>query len=123
MSKRKTTINEKTLTPEFQINVTDVNINVAQKVIVTTEDKLRLCLLRHLQYIGKKRGWTTPLAIFLTVIVTCVTTTFKDVGLSASTWQAVFAVMGGLSFVWLVWSIYQALKAKKLEDIISELRG
>lgn len=122
MSEEKATIDERSLANQLRINVTDVHINTSQQMIITTRDKLDLCLLRRVQYIGKKNAWVTPLGILLTIIITFGTTTFTDIGLSAYTWQAIFIIAGILTFVWLLWCIYQAMKAKKV-DIVKELTG
>jgi len=70
----------------------------------------------------RRRSWIAPLGIVVTIVVTIVTSTFKDVGLSADTWYAIFIIVGFLSFVWLVWSIKEVLKSEKIEDIVEELK-
>lgn len=51
-----------------------------------------------------------------------VTSTFKDVGLDSATWHAIFIVTGFISFGWLAWSIKEAWKSEKLDDIVNELK-
>lgn len=104
------------------VRVKKIYDNLGQEVIMTTEDKLRLCLLEHLQYIGKRRAWSTPLGILLTVIVAFVTTEFKDVGFSAYTWQAIFVIVGILTAIWFAWSIIQIPKSKTVEDVVNKLK-
>lgn len=104
------------------VNVERVHINVSQEVIITTEDKVRLCLSEHLKRMEKKRGWIAPLGILMAIVLTLVTTTFKEFGLSAATWQAIFIVGAVLSGVWLVWSIREAQRSQKIEDIVAELK-
>ena len=120
--KKKATVDMKTPVGRLLTHATKVHLNLSQELIVTTEDKVRLCLQNHLQYTGEKRGWIAPLGILLTVTVSLVTTTFKDVGLSAYTWQALFIIIGILSFMWLVWCTYQATKVKTIEDLVRELK-
>ena len=126
-SEQETSINMKSLTSQL-VNVEKVHINVSEEVIIVTEDKLRLCLIKYLQNLGKKRAWISPLGIFLTIIVALGTTTFRDIvigenmSISANTWQAIFIIASILSFGWLCFSIAQALKTKKIEDVVKELK-
>jgi hypothetical protein len=123
MSEQKPIITEKALLDRLLVDVKSVNFNVSQDLIVTTEDKVSLCLKEHLEYVEKKRAWVTPLGIFLTIIATLVTTTFKDVGLSADTWQAIFIIIGVLSFGWFISAAYKSRKARTIEDIIKKLKA
>ncbi len=107
---------------EGLVNVSEVHLNVSQEVIVTTEDKIRLCLSKHLDNMGKKRGWIAPLGILLTIILTLVTSDFTDMGFDAPTWQAIFVVSGIISLMWFLNSVKNALKSEKAEDIIGELK-
>jgi len=104
------------------VNISEVHLNVSQEVIITTEDKIRICLSEHLKRMEKKRGWIAPLGIIATIAVTLVTSTFKDIGLDAPTWRAIFIIAGIISFGWLVWSIKDAWKSVKLEDIVGEFK-
>jgi hypothetical protein len=70
----------------------------------------------------KKRGWIAPFGIFIAIVVTLVTTTFKDIGLDAATWQAIFIIVGIISFGWFVGSIKGALQSENLEEIVHELK-
>lgn len=97
-------------------------MNLPQEVITTTEDKVRLCLSEHLKRMEQKRGWVTPLGILVALIATLMTTNFKDAGLDAATWKAIFIIATGLSFGWLIYSVIKALRSEKIEDIIGELK-
>ena len=103
------------------IPVSGVHTNVAQELIVITEDKVHLCLSKYLKRI-RKGSWIAPLCILITIVGTLVTSSFKDtLSLSANTWLAFFIFGGLLCFVWLVCSIIQTLKSKKEEDIIEDI--
>lgn len=104
------------------INVSEVHLNVSQEVIITTEDKIRICLSEHLKRMEKKRGWIAPSGIFITIVIVLITSTFKDIGIDAATWRAIFILSGIISAGWLIWSIREALKSEKIEDIVSELK-
>lgn len=104
------------------VEVSTVNFNLSQEIIVTTKDKVENVLLRHLERMESRRCWIAPLGVLITILFTLITSTFKDYGLSADTWRAIFIVVGGLSFVWFLWSIREAMKSEKIEDIVEELR-
>jgi len=104
------------------INVSEVYANVSQKVIITTEDKIHICLSEHLKRMEKKRGWIAPSGILVAIVVALVTSTFRDIGLDAATWRAIFVLSSIISFGWLMWSIKEAWKSEKSEDIVAELK-
>ena len=103
---------------ESLVNVSEVHLNVSQEVIVTTEDKMRLCLSEHLKRMEKRKGWVAPLGILGAIVVTLVTSTFKDMGLDAATWKAVFIITGLISLCWLIHSVKESWNSEKMEDII-----
>lgn len=100
----------------------NVNWNITQEVIITTEDKVRICLLEHLKRIEKKSGWFAPLGVFITICTTLATTTFNNVLLDASTWRAIFLLVGGASLIWLLISAVQAWRSEKVDDMVIELK-
>ncbi len=108
---------------EKLVDVSEIHLNVSQKMIITTEDKVRLCLLEHLNQIGRKGSWIAPLGIFITIATILATASFKEKALllSADTWHAIFVIMGVLSFVWFVYSSIRALMSKKI-DFVEELK-
>jgi hypothetical protein len=50
------------------------------------------------------------------------TSAFKDLGLSAATWKAIFIIAVIAAFVWLVYSVIGAFQSVKIDNVISELR-
>lgn len=104
------------------VNVSEVNINVSQQVLITTKDKVNLTLSNYLKGMESKRSWIAPLGIFTTILVTLSTTTFKNVGLNAEIWRDIFIFVAGVALLWLVLSINEARKSKKIEDFYEELK-
>lgn len=91
------------------------------EVITITADKLRLFIEDHLKRVEKRGSWIAPLGIFVAVVLTLLTSDFKDMGLSAATWEAAFVLVAIISLIWLVRSIVAALRSEKVEDIIVQL--
>jgi hypothetical protein len=104
------------------VNVTKIHQNLSQEVIMITEDKARLVLSEHLKKMDIRRDWVAPLGIFLAITITFSTSTFKDAILDSATWRALFILVGALSFLWLLWAVYRALKAEKIEDVVEQLK-
>ena len=107
---------------EGLVNVSDVHFNVSQEVIITTEDKIRLSLSKQLKKMEKKRSWITPLSMLISFTLILITAGFKDAGLDAATWRAIFIIADVASFVWLIYSIKDALSSVKIEDVIDGLK-
>jgi hypothetical protein len=102
---------------------TDVYTNISSPIIVTNEDKLYIVLSKHMKQTEKKRIWIAPLSILITLVVASATSTFKSaLGLSPDTWRAIFIFVGVATFCWLIWSIKDAMRSKKIRDIIDELK-
>jgi hypothetical protein len=92
------------------------------EVITTTEDKVRLCLSDHLKKMEKKRGWLTPMGLTISFTLTLMTSGFKDMVFSASTWRAFFIIGDLAAIAWLINSIVQAFQSVKMDDVIDELK-
>jgi Flp pilus assembly protein TadB len=105
-----------------KIGGSKLTMNVSQEYIITTKDKVKLCLHEYLKNMETRHSWTTPLGILIAVIATLTTTTFRTAGFGAETWQAIFVISAVLSFVWLVYSLYKMPRAKTIEDLVKQLK-
>jgi hypothetical protein len=102
---------------------TDIYTNLSSPIIVTNEDKLNIILSKHMKQTEKKRIWIAPLSILITLVVASATSTFKSaLGLSPDTWRAIFIFVGVATLCWFIWSIKDAMRSKKIHDIIDELK-
>jgi hypothetical protein len=106
------------------VEQTRVHLNFDQNVVITTEDRLELCLRNHLECIGSKREWITPLSLFAAFLTTLLTSTFKDsLGLSAATWQALFVLLLIVSAIWSIAATIKAFSAKSsLRGLLDEIK-
>ena len=105
------------------VNIENIHINTAQNIIVTTEDKIRLHLLDHLNIMERKKEWITPSSLLITIIAVLITANFKDFLLKSETWKLVFIICGVVSFVWLAKSLIFAFRKYNVEDFIEELKN
>ena len=99
-----------------------VHTNIGQEYIVTTADKVELCLTRHKSSLEDKRKWLIPFSALLSIASVIATTGFETrFGVEASVWQGVFWTLGGLLLVWTALWGYTAIKSPSPYDFISEL--
>jgi len=104
------------------IQNTNVFVNLRQDTIIITEDRIRLCLIKHLKSIETKHRWFVPAGIFLTILISLITASFQDFIFKASVWEAMFIISGILTFAWLVFSAIRAIRSPTLDDVVSELK-
>lgn len=93
-----------------------------QDVIVTTEDRLKLKLIDYQGKLGKKKDWTAPLSIALTIILVLVTTKFQDFILPKDTWYAFFIIVLIISIVWFLFSLKHAFSSITIQDLINDIK-
>ena len=101
-----------------------IHWNLEQDTIITTEDKLRLCLHNAIDRLDAKRKWWTPSALLVTLILALTMTEFKDqFAIPAATWRAIFLILTGGSIIWALVAICKAIRVKiSVESIVSEIK-
>lgn len=103
-----------------------IHKNLGQEVILTTVDKVTLCLLKNRDNITAKREWLTPLSIFLALLTTLVAADFHKFIFEPNVWTAIYVIGTVLSFVWLCRAAYTAWKLRSsasIEAIVGELKA
>lgn len=106
------------------INIT-VHKNLAQEIIIINIDKLKLILKDHQDALRQKRDWINPLALFLSLLITNLTSTFHDTwSIPANTWQAIFIILCVGALCWLCLAIYNAIRGKNctIEAVINTIK-
>ncbi|MBL4886327.1 MAG: hypothetical protein JKY95_17575 [Planctomycetaceae bacterium] len=106
------------------IQTSVLHLNVSQEVIITTEDKVRLCMTEHANQLIARQNWIAPLSLFVTILVVLLTADFSDrLIFPKATWHAVFVLGAILAFVWAVQTIYRAINATtSIDNIVIELK-
>lgn len=101
--------------------------NTQSDLIEITHDKLENILIKFLKQYRKTIEWMTPLSLFLSFLLTCLTAEFKDfLGISKDIWSAMLYVLMALSFAWTVYTIIAALyfyKSTNIEYLINKIRN
>lgn len=103
-----------------------VHKNVAQEIVVTTEDKIRLCLIEYKDVLNAKTDWIAPAGILAALITTLVAADFRQfLGLSSEVWRALFMIGSMISAFSLLRALYTAIKYRgydRIESIIKKLK-
>jgi hypothetical protein len=95
-----------------------VHKNVAQEFVVTTSDKIRICLRDYQAALKAQNDWLTPLGILLTLLASLVAADFRQfLGLSSEIWKATFIVGSAICFIWLAHAVCWAIKLRKASDV------
>lgn len=101
-----------------------VHLNVKQNVIITTEDKVRLCMSDHAERLARRWSWMTPLSLVVTIILVLLTSEFHDfLGVPKATWHALFLLVCLVTLGWLVLAAIGAIRTStSIDCIVDELK-
>lgn len=102
----------------------EISENYSSGLIVISKDKLENILMKHRQALSSS-SLATPFSIAITIIITLVTTNFKDYLISAEQWSIIF-ILGLIgSSAWMAYAIYKKWKLRKhtsLESLIEKIK-
>ena len=110
---------------EFTDKLT-VHKQLNQEVVITTVDKIKLCLFKNRDCLSSKKDWLLPLSLFITLITTLVAASFNNYILKQEVWESIYIIASFICFVWLLISL---LKLKKIigkgtiEEIVKEMKS
>src|ERR1019366_2704997 len=97
-----------TINQGFIVNTVS-NLNKTE--IRVTEDKVRIVLMEHFGSVENKKAWIAPAGILITIVATFSTADFKvAIGMDKAAWQAIFFLVGVISFLWLLYTCFPAIK-------------
>lgn len=110
---------------EFSDKLT-IHKNLGQEVVVTTVDKVRLCLLENRDSLISQKEWRTPLGIFLALLTTLVAADFREFIFKPDVWTAIYVIGSLISFCWLCCSGYKAWENRdkgSIDSIVNNLKA
>lgn len=93
-----------------------------QDYIITTEDRLHRRIHEHAQAINGNRAWLIPFSILLTVLISLVTTEFKEFIFSAEFWQAFFMIVLIGSSAILLWQLIKRAQSPTIDDLVEKIK-
>jgi len=100
-----------------------IYFNIAQQILVVTEDRLRLGMNNFLRREKKRREWYTPAGMLVSEIAASVTSNFHPAaGVSGDQWQAIFYSLIVLTLVWLVITLTKMRQGLSVDLLIDSLK-
>ncbi|WP_059170228.1 hypothetical protein [Bacillus sp. FJAT-27445] len=100
------------------IDSSNIHAALGQEILITTEDKLEICLRDHEKILKDKNDWVTPGSLLLSLITSLLTADFKNfIGVKPEIWSALFIIGSFYCFIWLLKSAFFAIKFRKSGDI------
>ena len=85
---------------------------------------LKYKLLEFLKKLERKKDWIAPLGILITIVLTFVVSDFKDkFGLTSEQWRFIAYLSLVITFVWLLNTVFIAIKSVTIDDFIQELEN
>lgn len=101
--------------------ITQIRDICGQELIVINEDKLELLVSQHLSRAEKRYSWCVPAGIFISLLATLLTATFKDsLSVSSQNWQAIFQIACICSAFWMIVQIAISIKYYKSKQFFAD---
>ncbi len=109
------------------VPIKKIHSSVAQVVIITTEDKLKIILNEYKDTQIDSKSWIAPLGIFLTLVGTLTTSTPNDFWLPKEFWHPVYGGAAVAAGIWLLVSGHKAWRAWRkplsVADIVERIKN
>lgn len=100
--------------------------NIGQEIVLTTVDKVRLCLMETRDCLRDQREWVTPLALGVSLGGTLVAAEFHDFILGKAVWQASYTLALLACVCWFVFSLDKARRNRdrgSIDYIVNRLKS
>lgn len=110
---------------EFSAKLT-VHKNIGQEVIVTTVDKVKICLMENRECLTAQKEWITPLSLFIALVTTLAAAEFRKFLFEAAVWQAIYVLGAVITLVWTVLKLRDAWKMRSkasIDTIVTSLKA
>jgi len=108
--------------------ISAVYSNTQSNLIEITEDKLENTIIKFIDKYVKANSWLTPFSIFVSIIITMLTSEVNKnlLGISKEIWNAIFVISSIVSAVWLIISIINYIRFRnetKIETLICKIKN
>lgn len=110
---------------EFSEKLT-IHKNLGQEVLVTTVDKVKLCLINNRDCLTAKKEWITPFGIFLALVTTLIAAEFRKFIFEPNVWTSVYVIGAIISLIWFLRAGYSAYKNRNsgsLDNLVNEIKS
>jgi hypothetical protein len=99
--------------------------NVKQELVVTTVDKLTLCLIEHEKTLQSRKEWMAPAGLLVSLVTTLVAADFHAaLGIPTDSWRAIYimgTVVSALATVLLGVRAIRSLRRGGLEQLVDRI--
>jgi len=102
-----------------------LHLNLGQEYIITTEDKVRLCMTNHANGLATRNAWIGPVSLFVTILLVLITADFKDaLQIPEATWQAIFILAAVGTGIWSLVSVFSAFRSHtSIDHLVSQIKA
>ena len=116
------TPNEPAEGQKYPVHVVSEFSNVDQELIHVTKDKLKLCLIEHVDRVERTNEWVAPASLLITIVATLTAATFHTaLDLSAEVWTAIF-VVGALGCAcWLLKTLLKFRRSLTVDELVDKI--
>lgn len=103
----------------------NLHLNLGQDYILTTEDKVRLCMTNHANGLATRSAWVGPVSLFVAILLVLITADFKDaLYVPKATWHAIFLLAVAGTGVWSVVSVVSAFHSHtSIDHIVNQIKA
>jgi len=103
-----------------------VHTNIAQDIIVITDDRVYRVLSPWCQSVEKCSSWVGPVSLTVTIWLTLLSATFQDkFGISKEEWSALFVFGGIVATIWCICTLYRCMckRPQTLDQLLEQLKA
>ncbi|WP_181135326.1 hypothetical protein [Pantoea ananatis] len=105
------------------IEVDEISSNIKSSLIEVSEDKLLLILNNYSQNISKSKSWITYLSIGFTILISLLTSDFKNfAGIDAGAWKGLFIIGLIICLLCTIYSLF-AHSRPSIDSVVTEIKG
>lgn len=105
------------------INYDGISVNTSTHVIAISQDKLLRILDKYTEKVSKQKQWITPLSIGFTLLVSLLTSDFKDfLGISVPTWKTAFIIILILCISSAIYLFGKTDTPPTVDELVNEIK-
>ena len=102
----------------LNLTVKNTISEISVSVISIPEDRLENILIKHVRKFKRSNDFVGSSGLFIALVTTFVTSKFQNIGLSAETWKGIFIVALVVSFIYMVYVLFNCFYNRSSVDKI-----
>lgn len=106
----------------FNFKIAAIYKNTDQEVIVTTADKIKLCLREVYEKFESANSWIAPLSTLVTIVIVFPTTTFRDWIIPSMAWQTIYGIAALVCAGWLTRCLWRKRRSLTIGEVLEMLK-